>query len=251
MKNPTSQPEHDLRFLALQGTTNTRDLGGLGLTGGGRTRFGALLRSDVPLTLSDADRTVLEHLPLTTVVDLRQPYELERDPSRLVGFDHVHVYNVSIWGHIEADAGEPSDPYDITAFYIAALDHAGPGFAHAVQILAEAEGAALFHCTVGKDRTGLVAALMLETIGVSRDDVITDFALTHDRIGTVRERLLLDAEQRGIPRSDFIRLLGATPDLLEPALGYLDDRFGGAEAYLRKAGVNDAILEKLKVKLTE
>jgi len=240
---------HDERFLPLRGTLNTRDLGGLDVVGGGRTRFGVLLRSDVPMELTEDDLRLLHGLPLTTVIDLRQAYELERDPSRLSAIPRLHVHNVEVWGHIEGTGDEPADRFDITAFYIAALDHAGPGFARAVRILADAEGAALFHCTAGKDRTGLLAALVLESVGVARDTVIADFALTHDRIGPLRERLLLDAERRGIPRSDFVRLLGATPDLIGPALRHLDARYGGAEAYLRRAGVDDATLERLRAKL--
>ena len=244
-------PDHANRFLPLHGTLNTRDLGGLDLVSGGRTRLGVMVRSDVPMELTEADLRLLQGLPLTTVIDLRQVYELERDPSRLARLDHVAVHNVEIWGHIDGSGDEPADRFDITAFYIAALDHAGPGFARAVRLLAAAEGAALFHCTAGKDRTGLLAALVLETVGVDRDTVIADFALTHDRIGPLRERLLIDAEARGIPRADFVRLLGATPDLIGPALRHLDERYGGAVAYLQHVGVDDATLERLRAKLTD
>lgn len=241
----------DGRFLPLEGTLNTRDLGGLPLASGGRTRSGKLLRSDGPMGLTDADMELLLALPLTTVVDLRQDYELERDPSRLAGRNDLHVLNIEVWGHVDASDDRPADRYDITAFYLAALDHAGPAFARAVTVLAEAEGAALFHCTAGKDRTGLLAALVLETVGVDRDTVIADFALTHDRIGPLRERLLAQAERNGVARSDFQRLLGATPDLIIPALDHLDARHGGAVAYLRRAGIGDGTFAALRAKLVE
>lgn len=237
------------RFLTLQGTLNTRDLGGLPLAGGGHTRHGRLLRSDGLFGLTDDDIALLLALPLRTVVDLRGDKELEREPSRLLNRGGVDVRNIQVWGHIEAQDGRPADRYDITAFYLAALDHAGPAFAQAVTVLADAEDAALFHCTAGKDRTGLLAALMLEIVGVDRATVIEDFALTHDRIGPLRERLLAAAERDGVPRSDFERLLGATPDLIEPALAHLDSRYGGAVAYLGGAGVSDETFEALRRKL--
>lgn len=240
---------HDSRFVPLAGTLNTRDLGGLPLVGGGSTLPGRLLRSDCPFGLTDADLELLARLPLTTVVDLRQAHELERDPSRLAGRPDVTVHHVEIWGHIDAAGDQPADVYDITAFYIAALNHAPPAFAEAVTHLANANGVALFHCTAGKDRTGLLAALMLEVVGVDRQTVIDDFALTHDRIDPLRVRLIEDAEQRGVARSDFERLLGATPDLLEPALAHLDERFGGALAYLEAAGVSEATFAALREKL--
>ena len=238
------------RFLPLAGTLNTRDLGGLPLTGGGRTRTGKLLRSDAPFELTDDDIRLLETLGLTTVVDLRQAHELLRDGSRLSGRAGLSIHNVEVWGKIDSSGGDqPADQYDITAFYIAALDHAGPAFAETVRLLAEADGAALFHCTAGKDRTGLVAALILEAVGVDRETVLHDFALTEDRIDPLRERLLVDAERRGISRADFSRLLGATPELMVPALDRLDRRYGGAEAYLRAAGVGEATFERLRAKL--
>ncbi|HZJ08821.1 MAG TPA: tyrosine-protein phosphatase [Trueperaceae bacterium] len=241
-------PPHD-RFLDLEGTLNTRDLGGLPLRGGGYTLHGKLFRSDGPIGLTAADVEALLALPLSTVIDLRQGHELEREPSRLLDRPGVDVRNIEVWSHIDANGERPADKYDITAFYLAAIDHAGSAFANAVTVLAEAEGAALFHCTAGKDRTGLLAALMLEAVGVDRDTVIADFALTHDRIGPLRERLLADAERNGVARTDFQRLLGATPELMVPALDHLDARHGGAAAYLRRAGVSDAAMTSLRTKL--
>lgn len=244
----TASLSHLARFLPLAGTLNTRDLGGLPLEDGGVTRSGVFFRSDVPVALGESDLAELERLGLTTVVDLRQPHELERDPSCLVGRTGVGVHNVEVWGRIDEEAG-PRDKYDITAFYLAALDHAGPAFVQAVTLLAESEGAALFHCTAGKDRTGLLALLLLEVAGVSTETIVEDFALTHDRIGPLRERLLADAEKHGVSRADFSRLLGATPDLIEPAITYLHGRFGGAVAYLKGHGVSDATLARVRAKL--
>lgn len=244
----TSQA-HDHRFLPLAGTLNTRDLGGLPVAGGKQTLKGRFLRSDAPFELTESDLVALADLPLTTVVDLRQEMEIQRDVSRLTGRPGIAVHNIAVWGPIEEADDEPTDKFDITAFYIAALNHAPKAFAQITRILTDAEGAALFHCTAGKDRTGLVALLLLESVGVDRQTIIDDFALTHDRIEPLRVRLLADAEQRGIPRAEFARLLGATPDLLTPALDHLDKRFGGAVQYLSAAGVSDDTFAALERKL--
>ena len=240
---------HDDRFLQLRGTTNTRDLGGLPLSGGGATASGRVWRSDAPLVLAHEDLEALERLGLTTVVDLREAGELEFEPNALLGHPFVVVHHVEVWRRVNERGGRPVDPFDITAFYVAALDHAGEAFAEGVRLIADAPGAAVFHCTAGKDRTGVLAALLLEAVGVPRAAVIEDFALTHDRIGTVRERLLADAVRRGVDPQQFGRLLGATADLIEPALEHLDRRHGGAVAYLQAAGVDDATLARLRQKL--
>ncbi|SRR5690554_2002006 len=242
--------DHDKRFVPLSGTMNTRDLGGLPLEGGGVTRSGAFYRSDVPLGFKDEDYAELERRGVSTVIDLRQPGELERDPSCLHGREGIDWHHVVVWGHIPQDDG-PADEYDIVAFYRAALDHAGKGFAQAVKLLARSEGAALFHCTAGKDRTGLLALLLLEVAGVDTEDIVEDFALTHDRIGPLRERLLTEAEKNGVSREQFSRLLGATPDMIEPAIEYLHERYGGAEKYLKLHGVTDEDIELVRRKLTD
>lgn len=248
MSAPALGP-HDARFLPLEGTLNTRDLGGLPAAGGRVTQPGRVLRSDGPASLTDADLTLLSRLPLTTVVDLRGKRECEREPSRFLANPGVHVHNVEVWSHIDAAGQHPADRFDITAFYLAALDHAGPAFAEAVRLIADAPGASLFHCSAGKDRTGLLAALLLEAVGVDRATVLEDFALTEDRIGPLRQRLLDQAERDGVAREEFVRLLGATPDLMEPALHHLDARYGGAVPYLGGIGVSDDTLAKLEAKL--
>jgi protein-tyrosine phosphatase len=241
---------HDARFVPLTHTLNMRDLGGLPLVGGGTTRSGHLLRSDVPLQLPPADHATLARLGLRTVIDLRQGHELAREPSALAGRPDVTVHHVELWMPVGDGAEEPEDPWSITGFYLSLLDHAGPAFATAARLLAEAEGAALFHCTAGKDRTGMVALLLLDLVGVDRDAMVADFVLTDARIDPIRARLLEDAERRGIARSDFSRLLGASPDLIVPALERLDRRYGGAEAYLRRHGASMATLARLRDKLT-
>ena len=242
-------PALDDRFLRLRGTCNTRDLGGLPLSGGGSTTCGRVWRSDAPLVLAPEDLDALTRLGLTTVIDLREADELAQEPNALIGHPDVVVHHVEVWRWVNERGGRPTDPFDMTAFYVAALDHAGDAFADAVRLLADASGAAVFHCTAGKDRTGLLAALVLEAVGVPRAAVLDDFALTHDRIDAVRERLLADAVRRGVDPLQFGRLLGATADLLEPALAHLDRRHGGAVAYLNAAGVDDATLVRLRAKL--
>lgn len=239
----------DERVVTLDGSLNTRDLGGLPLARGGRTRFGVALRSDAVLGLALLDAERLEHLRLTTVIDLRGVSEREHAVSAFVGRDGVDLHHVEVWQAIHDAGATPSDPWDLTAHYLAALDHAGGAFARATRLLVSAPGATLFHCTAGKDRTGLLAALLLEAVGVPRAAVIDDYVLTHDRIDTLRERLLVDAESRGIAREDFTRLLGATPELLQPALEHLDARYGGARAYLRSAGVEAGTLRRLDERL--
>ncbi len=244
---------HDTRFVELCGTCNARDLGGLPLVRGGVTRGGRYFRADAPLRVDDGDADALLALGVTTVLDLREPGEVGREPSALADHPGLTVVYVDIWSGLRAAhaaRGRPRDPWDLAVLYTTALDHAGPEFASALEHLAAAEGAALFHCTVGKDRTGLLAALLLESVGVARETILEDYALTHDRIDAVRVRLLAQSAERGVRREDHARLLGATPDVLAHALSHLDREHGGVRAYLLRAGAEAATLARIEERLT-
>jgi len=237
----------DGRAIAVCGTCNARDLGGLPLRRGGTTAFRRVVRADAPLRHDEGDAIALAGLGLTTVVDLRDPDELAREPNALAGLPGVDVVHVDLWEAVRP--APPTDPWDLTAWYRAALDRGAPAFARALTTIADAPGAALVHCTVGKDRTGLVVALILELAGVPRATVLADYALTHDRIEPVRTRLVAQAVARGVRREDFVRVLGATPDILAGALHHLDAHHGGADAYVARAGVEPVARERLVAKL--
>ena len=244
---------HRQRFVELCGTCNARDLGGLPLVRGGTTRGGRYFRADAPLRLGDGDAEALLALGVTTVLDLREPGEVGREPSALADHPGLTIEYVDIWSGLRAAHaahGRPKDPWDLATLYVTALDHAGPEFARALDHLARAEGAALFHCTVGKDRTGLLAALLLESVGVARETILEDYALTHDRIDAVRSRLLAQSAERGIQPEDYARLLGATPDVLARALSHLDREYGGARTYLLRAGAEAGSLARIEERLT-
>jgi protein-tyrosine phosphatase len=240
---------HQSRFLNLDGLVNARDFGGLPLRHGGETHFGVMLRADAPLRISQRDLTTLSNMGLSTVIDLREAHEVADEPNALVGVDGFSHHQVQLWRLIGEANYTPVDVYDISSFYLALLDHAGAGLARAASLAIAAPGVALIHCTAGKDRTGILSALLLESIGVTRAAVIEDFALTEDRIASIRQRLTAAAVARGEAASDFARLLGATPNLLAPALAHLDERYGGARPYLQLHGVSALELDELSERL--
>jgi protein-tyrosine phosphatase len=252
MALPSPRP-HPSRFVAFCGTCNARDLGGLPLTRGGATRRGRYYRSDAPLRADETDTATFERLGITTIIDLREPHEIVREPSSLAGERGIAVHQVDIWSGVRnarRASGAPSDPWDLGALYAAAIDHSGPDFVRALAILADADGAALFHCTVGKDRTGLLAALLLESVGVPRAAIVDDYVLTHDRIDGVRARLLAQGQERGVRPEDYARLLGATPDLIERFLSRVDDAHGGVRTYLERSGAPSTLVARLAQRLT-
>ena len=164
-----------MRRILLCGMENLRDLGGYPLAGRGSerfTRWGSLYRGDLPKQVTQADRQLLRELGITTVVDLRSKEEIERKPDPLaqeLGIRYLHC-------PLAGDGRVPA-PDEVPLSYMEMADGTGQ-MAGALQAIAEAPQAVLFHCTAGKDRTGVVAALLLWLAGVSEEDILADYIVS-------------------------------------------------------------------------
>lgn len=166
---------------------NLRDLGGLGVVGGGQTRRGVLYRSDAP---HEGDVTP-DHVPLwppATVVDLRMEREAARAPYTFPQATRV-LYPLH-----ESAAPENLRQADLGALYRHLLDTVPDRIAGAVGVVVSQPGPALVHCTAGKDRTGIVVAVLLLAAGVTPDDVVADYLRTGANMDAVLKRIALSFE---------------------------------------------------------
>jgi protein tyrosine/serine phosphatase len=167
--------------LVWDGLLNVRDLGGHATVDGGHTRFGAVVRADSVRRLSDDGWRALVAYGIGTIVDLRFHSELAADPPRDLPVEVVHVPvfpepESHHWPEIDAIGHGAHDVAAGTgAVYLALLERGRPRFAEAIAAVAEAPGGGVVvHCTAGKDRTGLVSALLLRLAGVGRADAGVD-----------------------------------------------------------------------------
>jgi protein-tyrosine phosphatase len=211
------------RALGWEGCGNVRDLGGLRLRCGGLTRTGVIVRCDSLTRLTGAGREQALAYGVRRAVDLRAADEKaagERWP------DGVQVVvnpilpgspDDPLWPQFGAIFDAAPDPeHGLHDVYVAFLERWPREFAAAVAAAAEpAPGCVAVHCNAGRDRAGLVSALLLDAIGVERDDIAQDFALTP----------AID----GHP--------GATAWVMRRVLATLDRTAGGSRGYLRAAGV--------------
>ncbi|MGR3373065.1 tyrosine-protein phosphatase [Pseudooceanicola nanhaiensis] len=238
---------------ALSGIHNIRDLGGHPLPGGGMTRSGVFLRGDALRGLDTAGLRALLDGGLVRILDLRSDMEVAEGPNPLaghevIGYRHLPIYNGL--ATIDAMTKTHPDGFDMGLRYRAALGDCREAFAAALSHLAEAEeGATLFHCTAGKDRTGLVAALLLLNAGVEREDVVADYAATATHgaglIDTLREK----ARARGSDPAHAERVLGSRPETMRATLDWLEQAHGGATAYMRTIGLPDETVSRLRTRL--
>ncbi|MFC0038280.1 tyrosine-protein phosphatase [Actinomadura rayongensis] len=168
------------RHIDFDGLCNFRDLGGYLGVDGRAVRWGRLFRSDALGKLKGTDHERFRSLGIRTVIDLRYPWEVKRS-GRIPHDLGVTYYNLSVERHPYDQAGqEPDvDPARFLAAKYAEVAHDGVAeLRRALEIIADDTAPLVFHCHSGKDRTGLLAMLVLSLLGVREDDIVADFALT-------------------------------------------------------------------------
>jgi protein-tyrosine phosphatase len=241
---PNKQPS---RHIPLPGTYNIRDLGGYATRMGRQTRWHRLLRADSPHNLSAEARDELLKLGVNTVIDLRNADELEQSPNPFANHDGVKYLNVPLFAGLSRAGTQPSSLIQI---YQTALEHSQIEFRTVLRQVAESDGVTLFHCTAGKDRTGLIAALVLGTLEVSDEQIIEDYALTSSYIQPLLETLREDALAKGHDLAWYNQLLTSEPNTMQVTLEHLQTQYGGAQGYLEMLGVKLEV-EKLRHNLLE
>jgi protein-tyrosine phosphatase len=242
------------RWLDLPGTENVRDLGGLPTTDGRHTRFGMVLRADTVQELApDAARWLRTDYGLRTVVDLRTQLEAQREGRGPLAAEPVTYHNLPFLPDQAiipgADRGDVivADRYerDRVGHYLDYLRRAPEAVVSAVEAVA-AGSPALFHCAAGKDRTGVLAAVLLEAVGVEREAVVADYALTNDRLDRIAAKLArLPTYAPSMPRRDRASM-ACEPHTMAAFLEALDDRYGGARRWLQSVGLPAATLQSLR-----
>ena len=237
------------RRLAWEGLLNARDLGGYPAGGGRETRWGAVVRSDSLAALTEAGRAALAAYGIRAIVDLRLPDELARHPNPYAEpGDHGIVYtNVSI---LDPAAGFPPDTLTLAENYLWSLDRFAGLVADAVTAVARApEGGVLVHCAAGKDRTGLISALLLGLVGVPASTIAADYARTAELLRPRDEEWLEHGPGERAEREALLARFAPTAEVMLEVLAGLERRYGGVERYLLAAGVAPADLERLRERL--
>ena len=245
--------------LAWDVCVNVRDLGALPTEHGGRTRTGAIVRSDNVRQLSDDGWRALADHGVTRIVDLRWPEELAEDQPRDVDIDVVHVSVLGeSWNEdpgyvarLDAHLDSVDDVADHYAWsYLDFLERYRERFGRAVAAVADADGAVVVHCAGGKDRTGLVSAMLLRLAGVSLDEIGRDYALSGANLAPRSDvwiaQLPYDEERRR-----RARLLDTPAEAMVRVVSAVEERYGSVAGYLRAAGVADVQIERVRERLRE
>jgi len=241
------------RHVEFQRLHNFRDLGGYATADGSATKWGVLFRSDNLRKLSEsADVERFRALDVRTVIDLRYPWEIEQS-GRVPEFPGLRYVNLSI-EHQPYDQGALGDDFDPWRFladrYMEVAQDGVKEIRGVLEAIADPEsGNTVFHCASGKDRTGIIAMLVLSLVGVSEENVLDDFALTE----LATQRLIADWKafypDRELSWSAYAR---APKEPMELFIADLNSRYGSVEGYAeQELGVDGALIAALKAKLVD
>ena len=240
------------RYLGLEGSYNTRDIGGYPIEGGGWTQWRRFLRSDGMHRLTDADQARLRDYGVRAVIDLRTPQETVETPNVFAQSSEVAYHHCDIIGDApaltateEVLTGLPAAR--IARSYTTWLDHRQAQFAEVLGKLADpGYGPAVYHCAGGKDRTGVISAILLSLAGVGRETILDDYTLTS--IFHFRRALMGGASAFETPvlsASEYADKY-CPRDGMAGTLAHLDAKYGGIEAYVRAIGLTEGQIGALR-----
>jgi protein-tyrosine phosphatase len=244
------------RNLDWDGLLNARDLGGHPTEDGSGTRWGSIVRTDSVRRLTDAGWQALVDYGVRTIVDLRSDEELAEDPpaEKPVGVVHVSFFDSrpEVFEEVEKASAAAGDHAAATrAVYLIFLEHFRPNVAAAIRSVATApEGGVVVHCHSGKDRTGLVSALLLRLAGVPIEEIATDYSLSEERLRTRHEEWFAQAADEA--ELERLHRISKTPaSSMVQVLEELERRYGSIAGYLKAGGATDEELDQARARLRD
>ena len=257
------------RFVPLQGQPNFRDFGGYRTADGKQqVKWGELYRSGSLARLTDDDYIQVARLRIAAVVDLRALSERAAEPTRwragkidAYAKDYVSDTDQALGKILMSPGVTPTTVQSAMAeFYRQMPDQFSDQYAEIFHRLAARNEPLLIHCTAGKDRTGLAAALVLLSLGVPRETVLSDYALTDQAVGLMpaaNSQTQGSGEDpyaflRRLPPAIITPLMRADPAYLEAAFGSIEAEYGSIDAYVQKRlGVTNTELALLRARLLQ
>lgn len=242
--------------LVLSAPVNLRDLGGIAIDGG-VLRSGLAIRTDdlAYVTEEVADRLVAEGL--TAIIDLRSPAEIAVTGRGPLGAHPIAYHHLPLIADVGAsmERGAPALTHEAMGLmYLRMVEGAAPQLVTALNVIAHTPGTAAFHCAAGRDRTGVLAAMLLLALGADDDDIVADYALTGDNMvaimtrtapvmGAMWKALGFDAD--AVSASSGL-LEGSMDVSMRSLLDTLRAQYGDPLTPLRAAGLSDATIARLR-----
>jgi protein-tyrosine phosphatase len=227
------------RGIQLQGAVNFRDLGGYTTKEGRQVKWGKIYRSADICKLTDTDLAALAQLNIRMICDLRGEQEAETAPDKMIsGADRILLSagseNVGAPGSFMKYMTSPQRADSMLRGFYSRTDHLKakykPMFDQLLTL--ETDKALLFHCTAGKDRTGVGAALILYALGVGEATILEDYEATNEYRKESNEAFIKAMVAQGIPESAARSMMAANPAYLKTAIDSINKQYGSLDNFL-------------------
>lgn len=236
------QLSREERLIKLKGATNVRDLGGYETQQGYYTKTHRFVRSASTTHVTDEDKKILYDYGIRHVIDLRSDYELVHQPDIFKESDNIIYHNINLIQSKTANV-VPDDIMnykDLSGFYIYIIEVHKEKMKEVFDLFAKyLYDGILFHCSAGKDRTGIIAALLMDLVGCHEYDIVKDYSESYENNLAIMQELeeMVEPEQRA--------MLGSNPNYMIRFLDYLRDHYGSAKEYLLSCGVDATAIEEI------
>jgi protein-tyrosine phosphatase len=235
----------EARLLKLQGAMNVRSFAGL-MGSNGPIPAASFLRAADLNRLTVADRDMLASRGVSLGVDLRTAEEAAGAADVLAADARFKYTRISLLGGDKVQLATLPD--SLGELYVQSLTASPAQFRQVFETIAAHEGGTvLFHCTAGKDRTGMISAMLLALAGVPRNEIVHNYSISAHYLEPMMKSPQIADLVRQNPK--VAAMLGTPPEAIESFLDSLDRQHGGARAYLRSIGVSDADVQRLMVRL--
>lgn len=231
--------------LTFPDLLNVRELGGHPTRDGATTRSHSLLRADDLVQLTEEGLRALANYGVRTVIDLRWPGEVAARPNPLArSANGVRYHQISLLADDEMQWASLSGECAKEMWKCAVLEHTRPQLKEVLEVIADAASEPLlFHCVAGKDRTGLIAALLLALADVEPDAIAADYAVSATHLADAYL-----ARYPQLERAEIFEALRCPEEGAHNMLAYLK-QYGGAAGYLGAIGLDDARIARLRARL--
>ena len=234
------------RLIPLMDVFNVRDLGGIDGTRG-PIPYDRFIRSANPAHLTPADSKELREHHVVLDIDLRTAEEERTSPDVLADDPHIRYLRISLLGNQPLTLSKM--PPSLRALYVNALQADQPEFKQVFEAIAAAtdHGSVLYHCSAGKDRAGMVSAMLLQLAGVPQNEIVHNYAISAYYL---KPMMATPAMTRMLEKDPAARAyMGSPPQAIEGFLEALEHRYGGTAAYLRRIGVPAGDITRIRNRL--
>lgn len=236
------------RELRLEVAHNVRHIGGY-RTADGRSTSDTVIRSAGLHRLTATGLGTLADHGVDVIVDLRSQVERERDVTpdpATAGIRHVFA------PVFEEDHSPVAMDAEFPGYYVIyqrMLESGHNAYRTLFETIENTDGRVLFHCSAGKDRTGIGAALMLGLAGVEERVIVEDYAVSYELLAPLFDEWLPKMAERGIDEQRGKQLMGSPPDAMENTLAHIQRLYGGPAGYLESIGLSTGTLSAVKARL--